>query len=66
VYEGTIDRFMETYRNRRNINRHAKLPTIPVIQKIEYEDTCFYQDTLKFSDGNMWVKIVYKKFYERV
>jgi hypothetical protein len=49
-----------------DINRHAILPVVPVIQKIEYENTCFYQDTLKFSDGNMWVKIVYKKFYERV
>ena len=66
VYEGTIDRFMETYCNRRDVNRHATLPIVPVIQKIEYEDTCFYQDTLKFSDGNMSVKIVYKKFYERV
>ena len=57
---------METYRNREITNRHATLPFVPVIERIEYEGSCFYQDTLRFSNGNMWVKIVYKKFYERV
>ena len=66
VYEGTIDRFMETYRNRSEVIRHATLPPVPVIERIEYEGSCFYQDTLRFSNGNMWVKIIYKKFYERV
>lgn len=66
VYEGTIDRFMETYRNRSEVIRHATLPPVPVIERIEYGGSCFYEDTLKFSNGNMWVKIVYKKFYERV
>lgn len=66
IYEGTLDRFMETYRNREITNRHATLPFVPVIERIEYEGSCFYQDTLRFSSGTMWVKIVYKKFYERV
>ena len=66
VYEGTIDRFMETYCNRSEVIRHATLPPVPVIERIEYEGSCFYQDTLRFSNGNMWVKIIYKKFYERV
>ena len=66
IYEGTLDRFMETYRNREITNRHATLPFVPVIERIEYEGSCFYQDTLRFSNGNMWVKIIYKKFYERV
>ena len=66
VYEGTLDRFMETYRNREITNRHATLPFVPVIERIEYEGSCFYQDTLRFTSGTMWVKIIYKKFYERV
>ena len=66
VYEGTIDRFMETYHNRSEVIRHATLPPVPVIERIEYEGSCFYQDTLRFSSGTMWVKIIYKKFYERV
>ena len=66
VYEGTLDRFMETYCNRCEVTRHATLPPVPVIERIEYEGSCFYQDTLRFSSGNMWVKIIYKKFYERV
>lgn len=66
VYEGTIDRFIETYCNRRDVIRHATLPIIPVIERIEYCGSCFYADTLRFSNGNMWVKITYKKFYERV
>jgi len=66
VYEGTIDRFMETYNNRREVTRHITIPAVPVIERIEYEGSCFYQDTLRFSNGNMWVKIIYKKFYERV
>jgi hypothetical protein len=66
VYEGTIDRFMETYRNRSEIIRHATLPPVPVIERIQCGGACFYRDTLRFSHGNMWVKIVYKKFYERV
>ena len=66
VYEGTIDRFMETYNNRREVTRHITIPAVPVIERIEYEGSCFYQDTVRFSNGNMWVKIIYKKFYERV
>ena len=68
VYEGTIGRFFETYddRKRMYINRHAKLPNIPVIEKIEYGGSTFLADTLKFSNNNMWVKITYKKFYARV
>ena len=66
VYEGTLDRFMETYCNRCEVTRHATLPPVPVIERIEYEGSCFYQDTLRFSSGTMWVKIIYKKFYERV
>lgn len=65
VYEGTIDSFIETYRNRSEVIRHATLPPVPVIERIEYEGSCFYEDTLKFSNGNMWVKIKYKKFYVR-
>ena len=65
VYEGTLDRFMETYRNREITNRHATLPFVPVIERIEYEGSCFYQDTLRFTSGTMWVKIIYKKFYVR-
>lgn len=65
VYEGTIDRFMETYRNRRDVTRPTTLPPVPVIERIEYEGACFYQDTLRFSNGDMWVKIIYKKFYVR-
>ena len=65
VYEGTIDRFIETYRNRSEVIRHATLPPVPVIERIEYEGSCFYQDTLRFSSGTMWVKIIYKKFYVR-
>jgi len=66
IYEGTLDRFMETYRNREITNRHATLPFVPVIERIEYERACFDTDSLRFSNGNMWVKIIYKKFYERV
>ena len=65
IYEGTLDRFMETYHNRSEVIRHATLPPIPVIERIEYEGSCFYQDTLRFSSGTMWVKIIYKKFYVR-
>ena len=66
VYEGTLDRFVETYHNRSEVTRHATLPPVPVIERIEYSGSCFYEDTLRFSNGNMWVKIIYKKFYERV
>jgi hypothetical protein len=66
IYEGTLDRFMETYRNREITNRHATLPFVPVIERIEYERACFDTDSLRFTNGNMWVKIIYKKFYERV
>jgi hypothetical protein len=66
VYEGTLDRFVETYHNRSEVTRHATLPPVPVIERIEYSGSCFYQDTLRFSSGTMWVKIIYKKFYERV
>ena len=66
IYEGTLDRFVETYHNRSEVTRHATLPPVPVIERIEYEGSCFYQDTLRFSSGTMWVKIIYKKFYERV
>ena len=65
VYEGTLDRFVETYHNRSEVIRHATLPPVPVIERIEYEGACFYQDTLRFSSGTMWVKIIYKKFYVR-
>ena len=65
VYEGTLDRFVETYHNRSEVIRHATLPPVPVIERIEYEGSCFYQDTLRFSSGTMWVKIIYKKFYVR-
>lgn len=66
VYEGTLDRFVETYHNRSEVTRHATLPPVPVIERIEYSGSCFYEDTLRFSNGSMWVKIIYKKFYERV
>lgn len=68
VYEGTIGRFFDTYRDR-VINahrRHARLTIAPVIERIDYSGSSFYTDTLKFSNGDMWVKIIYKKFYERV
>ena len=66
IYVGTIGRFYDTYANRKRIDRIAFLPDFPVIQKIVCNGCIFFCDSLIFNNSEMWVRITYKKFYERV
>lgn len=68
TYEGTIGRFIETYRYRIRINPMSNqiIPYNPVLVEIRYGFSHFINDDVMFSHEDMWVQIIYKVFYENI
>ena len=65
TYEGTIGRFIHTYRYRRAFNEFI-IPYNPVLVEIQYGTSRYYNNDIKFSHEDMWVRITYKVFYDDV
>ena len=65
TYEGTIGRFIHTYQYRRRFNEFL-LPLHPVIERIQYGTAYYFDNDIKFSHEDMWVRILYTVFYEEV
>ena len=65
TYEGTIGRFIHTYRYRRAFNEFI-IPYNPVLVEIQYGTSRYYNNDIKFSHEDMWVRITYKVFYEAI
>ena len=62
TYEGTINRFTETYYNRRRVDNSGYFPQHPVITQIRCYGTVFYNEDLIFNHNDMWVEVSYKIF----